>query len=183
MSSLSCIFSIFQYFSAIIFSVVIAKKTAKIFKFTYNSRFLIKTTRKQLFATRRSRRIPEKVANKMAAVQGYPDVTFTRGSNLSCHLRKAPRTCQRAFNDENKNNCKGKMFWLICLGAGLSVLRNTGCVNQNNHAVFVEAHFHPNMVPWRSTHIVSLFLWNHSNWVTHTRTTRFVTQHANSKFF
>ena len=22
------------------------------------------------------------------------------------------RKCQRAFNDENKNNCKGKMFWL-----------------------------------------------------------------------
>ena len=57
----------------------------------------------------------------MAIVQGYSDVKFLRGGHLSCHsLRKAPRTCQSDFNYLNKNNCKGKMFWLTRLAAGFS---------------------------------------------------------------
>ena len=57
----------------------------------------------------------------MAVAQGYSDVIFLRGGNLSFHfLRKAPRTCQSAFNDQNKNNFKGKMFWLNRKAVGLS---------------------------------------------------------------
>ena len=58
----------------------------------------------------------------MAAALGYSDVIFLRGGHLSCHfLRKRPRACQNAFNDENKNNGKGKMFWLTRKAAGLSL--------------------------------------------------------------
>ena len=50
---------------------------------------------------------------KMAAGQVHLDIIFLRGGNLRCHfLSKAPRTCESDFNDLNKNNCKGKMFWL-----------------------------------------------------------------------
>ena len=66
-------------------------------------------------------RNPKEVAAKMTAVQGYSDVIFLRGGHLSCHfLSKAPRTCQSDFNDLNKNNCKGKMFWLTRSAAGFS---------------------------------------------------------------
>ena len=61
------------------------------------------------------------MAAKMTAAQGYKDVIFLRGGHLSCHfLRKAPRTCQSDFNYLNKNNCKGKMFWLTRSAAGFS---------------------------------------------------------------
>ena len=44
---------------------------------------------------------------------GYTEVIILRGGHLSCHfLRKAPRTWQSDFNDQNKNNCKGTMFRL-----------------------------------------------------------------------
>ena len=57
----------------------------------------------------------------MAAAQGYSDVIFLRGDHLSClFLPKAQRACQSAFNDENKNDCKGKMFWLTRSVVGLS---------------------------------------------------------------
>ena len=66
-------------------------------------------------------RNPEEVAGKMATAQGYSDVIFLRGGHLSCHfLRKGPRTCQSYFNDQNKNNCKGKMFWVTRSAAGFS---------------------------------------------------------------
>ena len=48
-------------------------------------------------------------------------VIFLRGGHLSCNfLTKAPRTCQNGFNDENKNECKGEMFWLTREAAGIS---------------------------------------------------------------
>ena len=60
-----------------------------------------------------TRGFPKEVAAKMAAAQGFSDVIFLRGSYLSCHfLRKAPLTRQSDFNDQNKNNCKGKCFGL-----------------------------------------------------------------------
>ena len=66
-------------------------------------------------------KFPEEVAVKMAAAQGYSGVIFLRGDHLGCRfLRKGPRTCQGAFNVENKNNCKGKMFWLSRSAAGFS---------------------------------------------------------------
>ena len=69
----------------------------------------------------RNRRIPDEVTPKMAATQGYSDIMFLCGSHLSCRFsRKAPRTCLSAFNDENKNNSIGKMFWLTRQAAGLS---------------------------------------------------------------
>ena len=50
---------------------------------------------------------------KIVAAQGYSDIIFMRGGHLSCQvLGKAPPTLQSDFNDQNKNNCKGKMFWL-----------------------------------------------------------------------
>ena len=83
-------------------------------KFTYNSRFfLIKSPENSFFSTRRTVRNSEEMAAKMAAAQGSSDVILLRGDRLSCHfLRKAPLTCQSDFKDHNKNNCKGKMFWL-----------------------------------------------------------------------
>ena len=84
-------------------------------KFTYNSRFfLIKSPENSFFQQDvRTGRNPEEVAARMPAAQGYSDVIFLRGGHLSCHfLRKAHLTCQSDFNDQNKNNCKGKMFWL-----------------------------------------------------------------------
>ena len=66
------------------------------------------------------------MAAKMTAAQGYKDVIFLRGGHLSCHfLRKAPRTCQSDFNDLNKNNCKGKMFWLTRSAAVFSGIFRT----------------------------------------------------------
>ena len=47
----------------------------------------------------------------MTSAHGYSDVIFLRGVHLSCHFsRKILRTYQSAFNDENKNNPKGKCF-------------------------------------------------------------------------
>ena len=82
-------------------------------KFIYNLRsFSIKSTENSFFSTRHTRRIQE-VAVKMSSAQRYTDVIFLRGDHLSCHfLRKAHHTCQSAFNDQNKNNYNGKMFWL-----------------------------------------------------------------------
>ena len=57
----------------------------------------------------------------MAAAQEYYVFLPLRGGHLSCHfLSKAVRTCQSDLNDLNKNNCKGKMFWLTPSAAGFS---------------------------------------------------------------
>ena len=85
-------------------------------KFTYYYLlfFLIKSPENSFFQQDvRTRRNTEEVPAKTAATQGYKDVIFLRGGHLSCYfLRKAPLKCQSDFNDQNKNNCKGKMFWL-----------------------------------------------------------------------
>ena len=61
------------------------------------------------------------MAAKMTAAQEYYVFVPLRGGHLSCHLlRKAPFTCQSDFNYLNKNNCKGKMFWLTRSAAGFS---------------------------------------------------------------
>ena len=82
-------------------------------KFTYNLRFfLIKSPENSFFKQDvRTGRNPEEVAAKMTALKGYSDVIFLRGGRLSCHfLRKAPLPCQSDYNDQSKNNCKGKIF-------------------------------------------------------------------------
>ena len=61
------------------------------------------------------------MAAKMTAAQEYYVFVSLRSGRLSGHfLWKAPRTCQSAFNNENKNNCKWKMFWLTRQAAGFS---------------------------------------------------------------
>ena len=91
-------------------------------KFTYTPRFfLIKSPENSFFYTRLTGRNSKEVDAKMAVAQGYSDVIFLRGGHLTCHfLRKAPRTFQSDFNDQNKNNCKGKLFWLTRSAAGFS---------------------------------------------------------------
>ena len=57
----------------------------------------------------------------MATAQEYYIWVPLRGGHLSCHfLTKAPLTCQSDFNDQNKNICKGKMFWLTRQATGVS---------------------------------------------------------------
>ena len=53
------------------------------------------------------------VAAKMTVAQEY-DVFVPCAAVIlaAISIRKAPLTCQSDFNDQNKNNCKGKMFWL-----------------------------------------------------------------------
>ena len=71
------------------------------------------------------------------AAQSYSDVILLRGGHLSCHfLREAPRTCYSAFNDKNKNNCEGKMFWLTLQAAGLSGIKIPGFTFLNPGKIF-----------------------------------------------
>ena len=68
----------------------------------------------------RTGRNPEEVAAKMAAAQVYSDVIFLRGGHLSCRFfRKAPRTCQSDFNDQNKNNLQRENVLANPLGSGI----------------------------------------------------------------
>ena len=120
-SSSSRVFSIFRNVAAIIFSRVIAKKPAKMVKFTYNWRFSLIKSAENRFFQQDVQRNPVEVAAKMAVVLGYSGVIFLRGGHLSCHfLRKAPRACQSDFKYQNKNNCKGKMFQLTRQAARFS---------------------------------------------------------------
>ena len=57
----------------------------------------------------------------LGSEEGFIFFPTLRRGHLNClFFRKSPRTCQSAFNGENKNDCKGKMFWLTRSVAGLS---------------------------------------------------------------